>query len=586
MKKTIYISILLSCILLSGFSHDCGMQPTAKAAASADEHLIRTYYVNASLGNDLNNGRSKTQAWRTLERIRTQSLKPGDTVLLKRGELWREHLALDKSSGSPDMPITIGAYGSGKKPQINGAHIKRGWSRHSGAIYQKSFAHAAKVIVQGNKLLTYLIWKNSVQATFAGASPGSFSCDDKTKTAYVWCTDNTDPDTHIMEVAAMSRNDTHEYGIRIRNISNIVVQDIEIVNTTHSGIRVQPTVGHDTNNITLRRLLIRNTGSKGIEVINGPNSNSGLNEIKGLLIASCKIYDTNYHGIILSYGVSGAVVRNNTTFRTGWSLDGSHGITSWSNKPKSYVHDCIIEGNTAYECRARASTGAEGAGIQADDLTKDCIYRNNISYNNEGSGFYFNGTSGCKYYYNISYGNGTSLVSKGKFRGGLTLSQPIDIEVYNNVLFNNDPCGIGWWGRTTNGLTIKNNIIVKNGVYEIRSGVDAGRNVRCDYNCIYHPVGGIYLRWLGSDAGWTKWKNIPGQHNHSLRASPRFVDAANGNFNLHTESSCIDRGTDVGLEKDINGIDVPQGQGVDIGANENPVQNHNSSLKGKHPITG
>ena len=212
------------------------------------------------------------------------------------------------------------------------------------AIYQKSFAHAAAVIVEDNELLTYLVWKNDVQTTFAGASPGSWACDEKAKMAYVWCTDSADPDSHTLEVAAMSRNDTHEYGIRIRDVSNIIVQDIEIINTTHSGIRIQPSAGHDTNNITLRRLLIRNTGSKGIEIINGRNSQAGIHEIKGLLIASCIIHDTNYHGIILSYGVNGAIVRNNTVYRTGWSQDGSHGITSWSNKPQAYVHDCIIEG--------------------------------------------------------------------------------------------------------------------------------------------------------------------------------------------------------------------------------------------------
>lgn len=566
MKKTIYITIILSLFALNSFSYKCARQ--ADKATTGDNQLMRIFYVDATGGNDLNNGRSENKAWRSLDRIRTQSLRPGDSVLLKRGEVWRENLLLDKSSGTPEMPITIGAYGSGKKPQINGAHIKRGWNRYTNAIYQESFPHEARVIVQNNELLTYLVWKKDVQTTFAGASPGSFSWEARTKKAYVWCTDSADPDTHTMQVAAMNRNDTHEYGIRIRNVSDIIVQDIEIVNTTHSGIRVQPTAGHDTNNITLRRLLIRNTGSKGIEIINGHNSSGGLHEIKGILIASCIIHDTNYHGIILSYGVDGAVVRNNTIYRTGWSLDGSHGITAWSNKPKSYVHDCIIEGNTTYECRARASTGAEGAGIQADDLTKDCIYRNNISYNNEGSGLYFNGTSGCKFYYNICYGNGTSLISKGKFRGGITLSQPVDIEVYNNVFFNNDPCGIAWWGNTTNGLSIKNNITAKNIVYEIRSGVDAGRNVECDYNCIFHSDGGIYLRWLGSEATWTKWKSIPGQHEHSLRANPLYVDEPKNNFNLQADSPCIDKGTDVGLKKDINGNDVPYGQGVDIGASE------------------
>ena len=50
----------------------------------------KTYYVDASGGNDANNGLSSSAAWKTIAKVNGVSLAPGDTVLLKRGEVWRE----------------------------------------------------------------------------------------------------------------------------------------------------------------------------------------------------------------------------------------------------------------------------------------------------------------------------------------------------------------------------------------------------------------------------------------------------------------------------------------------------------------
>lgn len=67
---------------------------------------------------------------------------------------------------------------------------------------------------------------------------------------------------------------------------------------------------------------------------------------------------------------------------------------------------------------------------------------------------------------------------------------------------------------------------------------------------------------------------------HCLERDPRFVDPANGNFNLHTDSPAIDRGIAVDVYQqfqDRYGLDIrvdyeshvrPQGEGWDIGAFE------------------
>src|SRR5579871_3982186 len=78
------------------------------------------YYVDSAAGSDLQNGLSQATPWSTLAHATQTALAPGDYLLLKRGGVWHEPLAL-ASSGSPDLPVTIGAYGTGSSPLIDGS---------------------------------------------------------------------------------------------------------------------------------------------------------------------------------------------------------------------------------------------------------------------------------------------------------------------------------------------------------------------------------------------------------------------------------------------------------------------------------
>lgn len=89
---------------------------TGSGAAVANS----AYYVDASTGNDNNNGRSPATAWRTISKVNASSFVAGDQILFKRGEVWREQLR-NSSGGAAGKPITYGAYGSGQKPSIRGS---------------------------------------------------------------------------------------------------------------------------------------------------------------------------------------------------------------------------------------------------------------------------------------------------------------------------------------------------------------------------------------------------------------------------------------------------------------------------------
>ncbi len=58
--------------------------------------------------------------------MNSAALQPGDTVLLKLGDLWREQLEITWS-GTAGAFITFSAYGSGAKPRILGSEPATDW---------------------------------------------------------------------------------------------------------------------------------------------------------------------------------------------------------------------------------------------------------------------------------------------------------------------------------------------------------------------------------------------------------------------------------------------------------------------------
>jgi hypothetical protein len=85
-----------------------------------------TYFVDPAKGNDHNQGKSIHQAWKTLGKINRVTFEPGDKILFKRGHRYQGSLHL-KGSGKAGQPITLGAYGTGRRPVIDA-------KRHNSAV--------------------------------------------------------------------------------------------------------------------------------------------------------------------------------------------------------------------------------------------------------------------------------------------------------------------------------------------------------------------------------------------------------------------------------------------------------------------
>jgi hypothetical protein len=83
------------------------------------------YHVSSSGGDDTSSGTAEAP-WKTIARVNTATFAPGDEILFRRGDTFRDaQLEVPSSGASADARITFGAYGPGDKPVLDGAGLPR-----------------------------------------------------------------------------------------------------------------------------------------------------------------------------------------------------------------------------------------------------------------------------------------------------------------------------------------------------------------------------------------------------------------------------------------------------------------------------
>lgn len=91
--------------------------------------LSTNYYVSSTSGNDANNGKTTSAAWKTIAKVNSvmNTFVSRDSVLFKCGDTFTDQLNITKS-GTSTLPIVYASYGAGAKPIINTAVTLTGWT--------------------------------------------------------------------------------------------------------------------------------------------------------------------------------------------------------------------------------------------------------------------------------------------------------------------------------------------------------------------------------------------------------------------------------------------------------------------------
>jgi len=247
-----------------------------------------TYYVDATNGNDNNGGLSQSTAWKTIAKVNSSTFQPGDSILLKRDEIWREQLIV-LSSGFKGMPITYGAYGSGDKPVISAADVVANWSFCEGS--------------SPNTHRTFLITK-----------PGQVFMDDTRliegsdkdllndhewfwEDGYLYLraySGNPDDTGHMIQASQ------RPVAVNIRNKKYITVDGIRVEKAADStGWGHTIYVHNNSANIILQNITALQAGKNGIMVY----------ESTHVVVNSCTSYDNCLVGIEFWDGASDGTVR-------------------------------------------------------------------------------------------------------------------------------------------------------------------------------------------------------------------------------------------------------------------------------------
>ncbi len=153
-KKTVHILLTVLCFLLSVISS--GMIFTAINFHSS---FATTYYLSGS-GNDSFNGTIPDSAWKTIGKLNTVTLQPGDSVLFRTGDIFRGQIDLNVS-GTAGQKIYFGTFGNLNHPVISGAEPISGWTKYSGNIYSADFSKPVSNFFVTGKMMTSARYPNS-----------------------------------------------------------------------------------------------------------------------------------------------------------------------------------------------------------------------------------------------------------------------------------------------------------------------------------------------------------------------------------------------------------------------------------------
>lgn len=380
---------------------DAASQRTSKAVATSPSAASVTYYVDAALGDDENDGLSPDRAWKTLDKVNNTSYSPGISILFKRGQAWAGNLIVS-SSGAPGNEITYGAYGTGAKPIINGTGEVR----------------SAAVLIRDKSYVTV----RGLAVTNLGVKAGTNIPNDMNE---------------------LGRNEALRSGFMLtgtRGVStvlqNIHLIDNEIYNVKGTSERYPAGGVKDDmyHNAGIFVYTEKGTGASSLPIT----------RFDGLSFEGNYIHDNSNMGIVFNtddphtYNSkpetyhTNVVIKDNTIHRVGADAI----IVGYSEKP-------LIEGNIAYDAGSKTELGRWSviAGVWLYN-TNDAVFQYNETARTRfahGDAMAYDadwGTSGTLIYqYNYSHENYGGMMMDCTFAGSENLVK----QIYRYNLSVNEP---------------------------------------------------------------------------------------------------------------------------------------------------
>ncbi len=569
--------LLLVTLLISA----CGSQ---NGPAPADDGL--RYYIDASNGNDLNNGLSPSTSWKTLARIGQQTFSGPVVVSLKSGETWHESLTLHASD------ITLNRYDSGALPILDGSAEVGAWTDDGGGRYylDVSLANGQALgnISENGTMMSFLSWQVDANTTFASAAAGTYSYDWSSGRIFIFPAQ--DPALNIYRISRLVT------GITAKELSGISISDIEIRRFSLHGIQFNRCIRCNADNVTISRVggavVVTSPtaiyAGNGIEYANTSSSGRIENVSVSEVFDSCLTVQTfesgqtasnftfsgasldrcGFAGIELSVldngGTSGSMLQNISLSDQqisdtgkGWSgrrygTEG-HGIRIKADAGAGMIDTITIE-------RSQISRSA-GSGIYLGGETEGIELHRIESAHNDESGMQMIDASATR----LEATLGSSLIH-GNGAYGVTVNAPSanDLQIYHTTFHDNTPINLAVFGAPSM-LTVENNLFSGNASITDIYAAAMLSNTLIDHNC-YEDQPNMFGYDGSAYAGVAAFTAATGfESNGTGTGSIALNDPGAGDFTLAATSSCIGLGTaGTGVSEDYNSL--PFSEPPDSGA--------------------
>ncbi|WP_214229437.1 right-handed parallel beta-helix repeat-containing protein [Pedobacter sp. B4-66] len=399
-----------------------------------------TYYVDSKNGNDVYTGLSKDKAWKTLSKVNTLILKPGDSVLFRAATTYTGQLKIS-CAGNKDNKIVFSSFGIGKRPRIDG----------KGTVRETVLIFNAEYLKFENFEITNLGEKREAKRM----------------------------GLHILLEDYGIANDTE--------IANLYIHDVNGSNVKKEGggAGIHWTNGGKKKRSAFDGLLIENcrierTDRNGI-TSTGYWSRQDWFPSRNVIIRKNHLTDIGGDGIV-PIGCEGTLIESNVVYRAGQRFpegDAAAGIWPWS---------CD---NTTIQYNEVSYTAGpwDSQGFDSDWNCRNTIIQYNYSHHNDG-GFLLicnDGSStmpanigniGTIIRYNVSYNDGSRTKWKhAGFSPVIHITGPVlNTKIYNNLIYlPKKPAGIDstviemdTWNGYPDSTLVANNIFYTKGTADFQ----------------------------------------------------------------------------------------------------------------------
>ncbi|MGH6846759.1 MAG: hypothetical protein ACREC0_04755 [Methylocella sp.] len=580
------------------------------------------FYVAAAGSDTLNNGTSPSTPWQTLAHVRLQTFAAGTSVLLNRGDVWREQLFI--SSGSSGTPIVYDAYGTGPNPIIQpsaSAALTSQWTNVGGNVWtsNQTFPPAPTKLITISPANPAVVNWPSAPFVIGGLSPtapaiaitpvGGSTLPSSIpsgvglylSTATIGGAGNFNvsltPGGPLISTLGESQSGTFMGGANGYPSNN--ANDIGNLIWTSGGVTQTGTTnftifsGQLDSNLTTQGQWYFNTSDWKVHVYSTTNPATAMPGLE-LAIDMSAIYLVNTHNVTiqninLQYSAATAIAQQGGSPLVATNLIYRDMIISWigggnlSGQGVRWGDTLDINGNSSNILMERCFINQNfdsGPNIQlfSSGTSTGVTFRNNIvAQTPAGFEIFVNSAvvSNMSIYNNTVYdganwsagqrwnnaGASTSNLNEGLYNGGIDSNPPTNYNIFNNVF-----SGLG----TQFAMTQPKPAVVGGPSVWVESGT-----MLMDYNLWSRTDGGIPIIALvpgGTNPHLAAWINtgaVPQEAHGLIQADPQLTSPSTGNFAPALGSPLFNAGMNLfssGVVWDINHQPRPASGPFTIGA--------------------